>query len=433
MSIKFDNQELVGSTYIPRFVKHESNPDRELNSAELSGEDGSVFISTRWGKKIIKIQGIITGSTQAELEDNIDDFKELLAREEKNLDIEWNGTTRRYVATCSKHEFDRDYFNLLFVPWTAEFVVLSGEGKDTAETTAYDNNINGSSTDYTTITFSLSGSKGPKPTILFTISGVALVGTTFGLEIKNEDTGDRIIHTDIGNWTDSKLILFDYVNKIVKNNFDGNYISREFYGSFSKFKIGTNKLKIKMGDISCQECVPTQLYLASQTLNSNSKFLAQSFMVPKTDDTFLGLSLLGYKVGNPGTLAATIHADSGNKPSGAPIATINFPAAGFGTGVTPSFITKYAASKYSLKANTKYWIVLDPSVSSGVDASNYFVIFTANSDVYNKGNLAISTDSGSTYTQNLNDDLDFKLLFGGTNPGITGIMNVLIKYYKTYL
>ena len=54
MSIKFDNQELIGSTYIPRFVKHESNPDRELNSAELSGEDGSVFISTRWGKKIIK-------------------------------------------------------------------------------------------------------------------------------------------------------------------------------------------------------------------------------------------------------------------------------------------------------------------------------------------------------------------------------------------
>ena len=430
-SVKFDGTEIIGSTYIPRFVKHESNPDREINAADLTGEDGSVFISTRFGKKIIRLQGIITGSTQAELEDNIDDFKELFAREEKNLDIGWNGTTRRYVATCIKQEFDRDYFHLLFVPWTAEFVVLSGEGKETTETTAY-NDVVVSTGDYASITVPFLGSKGPRPTIRLTLLNTP---TTFpaevlGAEIKNNDTGDRLIFTKNSSWDESEYVEFDFVNKIVKCNFDGSLSSDEFYGAFSKFKIGNNSLKIKFGGISCQECVPAALYQGSDTIKADTKRISQSFMVPKTDTTFKGLSLLGYRTGTPADLKAEIYADSGNAPNGSALATITFPYADFGTSSIADWITKYAASVYTLTADTKYWIVLYVG-TGGADNSNYYTIYTAGADTYLKGNLATSTDSGSSWTQNLNDDLDFKLLFGG-GAG-SAYATCLIKYYKTYL
>lgn len=430
-SVKFDSQELVGSTYIPRFVKHESNPDREINSAELTGEDGNVFISTRWGKKIIKVQGILTGSTQNELEDNIDDFKELFAREEKNLDIGWNGTTRRYVATCIKHDFDRDYFNLLFVPWTAEFVVLSGEGKDTTESTAYNDTIV-SSGDYASVTVPFLGGKGPRPTIRLTLlnTQTAFPAEVLGAEIKNNDTGDRVILTKNSSWDGTEYLEFDFANKVVKSNFDGSLGNNDFYGSFSKFKIGNNALKIKFGGISCQECVPAALYQASDTIKADTKRIAQSFMVPKTDTTFKGLSLFGYRTGTPGDLKAEIYADSGNHPTGSALATITFPYEDFGTSSIADWITKYAASVYSLTADTKYWILLYVG-TGGADNSNYYTIYTAGADTYLKGNLATSTDSGSTYTNNLNDDLDFKLLFGGGTGA--AYATCLIKYYKTYL
>ena len=124
-SIQFDSTELRNTTYIPRYVKHESATERELNILELARDNGSVLVSERRGIKRITLQGILTATSEAGLESAIDTFKELFSREQKNLDISWNGSTRRYVATCSVHTFDRDFFHLLFVPWTAEFIILT--------------------------------------------------------------------------------------------------------------------------------------------------------------------------------------------------------------------------------------------------------------------------------------------------------------------
>ncbi len=114
--IQFDSVEILNSTYSPRFVKHESAAERFVNSLQLAREDGEILISANYGKKKITLSGILLGTSKNDLESKIDIFKELLSRQEKNLDIDWNGITLRFVATCVSHNFDRDHYNINFVP-----------------------------------------------------------------------------------------------------------------------------------------------------------------------------------------------------------------------------------------------------------------------------------------------------------------------------
>jgi hypothetical protein len=100
----------------------------------------SASSSERYGAKTIKLQGTIKGSSQTDLESKVDAFKELFSRPQKNLEIDWSGGTRRYIATCQHHEFDRDYYHLSIVPWTAEFIAPSGVGQDTSTTEPSDAN-----------------------------------------------------------------------------------------------------------------------------------------------------------------------------------------------------------------------------------------------------------------------------------------------------
>ena len=138
MTITFDSVDITTNPYVPRFIKHETVPEELLSLMELAREDGSIIIADKYGVKHITLQGVIYGSTQADLETKIDTFKEVFSRKAKNLDVDWAGGTRRYVATCMSHKFNRDYFNISMCPWTADFIVPEGVGKDTSLTATID-------------------------------------------------------------------------------------------------------------------------------------------------------------------------------------------------------------------------------------------------------------------------------------------------------
>lgn len=146
-SIQFDGTEILTSAYIPQFMKHETVADRDLMLIQLAREDGNILVNERYGQKTITLKGTLTAASQAALDDAIDAFKELFSRPQKNLDISWGATlgTLRFVATCKEHSFDRDYYNIAAVPWTATFIIPSGVGKDTVTTNAL--NAAASSTD----------------------------------------------------------------------------------------------------------------------------------------------------------------------------------------------------------------------------------------------------------------------------------------------
>lgn len=439
-SIKFDSTEIRTTTYLPRFVKHESAPERQITALPLAREDGSVLVAERYGTKRIVLSGILTGTSQANLEANVDSFKELLSRPEKTLEVDWNGSVRDYVATCDRHDFDRDHFHLLFVPWTAEFVVLSGEGKDPATTAALTDEALTTTTPATS-SFAMGGSKPARPVI--TIQGNSFPANAKGIEYKNTDTGERIVVTRLDSWGATKSVVIDCLLKKVTDNIAGTpFLEGVFYGTFPSFKIGTNNVKVSVGDIVNQETAETVAAtgLSFDPIDATTDRIAQSFSVPYDDDTFEGLRIGIAKVGTPGTLTWRIETDNGGKPSGTLAdAGAHGTVTAAEVSTTPGYLVVYPASAYSLKANTTYWIVLYAAAT--LNGSNLYEIgigdYAASPLVFTRyargSDYQTSTDSGSTYATVVGGgkQMVFKILYGG-KAGTSAVKHS-VSYTKTYL
>lgn len=437
-SILFDSTEILNSTYSPRVIQHESIPDRLITMLPIAREDGEVLIAERYGRKTIIVRGTLSAADSDALEAAIDSFKELFSRSESNLDISWNAGTRRYVATCTRHEFNRDHFNINFVPWVAEFVVPSGEGKDTSTTTAVSAEALSvvPATPYDDTTVTISGGKPAKPTITF---GGADFASIKGIEYKNTDTGERLIVTYPGDWSaggdeviincEDKTVVGDVVDSVSK--------PLNFYGVFPEFPIATNNIRVQLGGIVNQKSNDDAASEAVNTLvlNATTRYGAQSFQVPYTDGTFQGIVAVLKKTGSPGSITWRIETDDGGEPSGtladgSATGTILASAVGGSYG----YVTSYASNAYELDANTPYWLVIRTAGTSG--GSYYDMGALAESaSLYPRGRGKFSVDSGTTWSDmnssGVKMDFLFRVLFGG-GTATEGCTHT-VEYKKTYL
>jgi hypothetical protein len=365
-SIKFDTVELVNTTYIPRFVKHESSPEREMVLLPITRQNGSVRVSSRYATKIITVKGIISGTSQADCESKIDIFKELFSRLDKNLDIDWNGSTRRYVATCQRHEFDRDHFNLLYVPWTAEFVVPAGIGKDTTETSLYDTAaITATST---SIVLTFTGSAPSKP--IFTID-MTTVGSAQVVELLNFDTGEYM-KID-GPFTNGDQIIVNCLTLAVTKN----GTAYPFRGVFPNFIIGANNFRFILigdGDNENQYQYNND---GSQSVNydygSGLPFQAQSF-IPTESGYIDKLELDVNKNGTPGGYMNFIIAEDNNGIPASDLSLNSYQIDDAAVPVGHAFTEApfVSGTKKFVTAGKRYWIVLNPNQATGTDISNFF-------------------------------------------------------------
>lgn len=437
-SVQFDSTEILNSTYTPRFAQHESAPDRVLDLAPLAQEGGSVLVSERYGEKRIVVQGVLSAASAAALEAAIDSFKELFSRIEKNLDISWGGSTRRYVATCVRHTFNRDHYNINFVPWTAEFVVPSGEGKDTTTTTPNEAEALSvtPSVNYDTTTVVIAGSKAPKPTITFAGADFASIK---GMEYKNEDTGERLIVTYPGDWSaGGDAVVINCDAKTVRGDVvDGVDKPLNFYGIFPRFAIGTNNIRLTLGGIVNQKSTEESVADISGNLNmiTTNMWGGQSFQVPYTDGTFQGIILGIKKASSPGTITWRIETDDAGEPSGT-LADANATGTILASAVGTSYgyVKSIASAAFELDANTPYWLVVK---AAGVDATNKYQYGHLGEDdsAYPRGRGKFTTDGGTTW-QDLNTpgakmDFVFGVLFGGGLA--TETCDHTVAYNKTYL
>jgi hypothetical protein len=431
MSIQYDSTELLNTTYRPQYSKHESAPERFLNSLPLARSDGEALISERYGTKTIYLKGVLTGSSQDDLESKIDAFKELFSRTEKNLDISWNGGTRRYVASCKSHAFDRDFYHISIVPWTAEFTVLSGEGKATSTTTA----LNEHAVTVTTPgsdSFTLTGTKPARPVI--TIKGNNFSGQS-GVEYKNTDTGEKLVFClPTGQFGNTDIVVIDCDARTVKYSNDGGstYITENFYGVFPAFKVGTNNVQITVGDIVNQTSLEASVSdLGSfPLLTATTHRLAQSFSVPYTDATFRRAKLALVKSGTPsGNITVEIQADNGGKPSGSAVTNGSATITPASVSTSAAYVTATFSDRVTLSANTKYWLVI--SAASTVDGSNSYG-WGGTSGNYPGGKYKKSTDSGASYSEpTAGFGLAFKILYG--NAADTSSVKHSVVYTPLYL
>jgi hypothetical protein len=135
---------------------------------------------------------------------------------------------------------------------------------------------------------------------------------------------------------------------------------------------------------------------------------AQSFQL-STAAKVKGVELyLKKNAGTPTDITVRIETETSSKPSGT-LADTNL------TATIPAFTTtsygwitvEFANASALLTAATKYWIVV--KIASGPNDQNYAWAADGSSPTYSSGNMATSTDGGSTWTADSAKDAYFRL------------------------
>jgi len=447
-SIKYDSVELVNATYIPRYAKHETAPERIINSMKLARQDGEVIIDDTFGVKYVDIHGTLKGSSQSDLESKIDDFKELINRKDKNLDIVWAGGTRRYVCRSISHDFNRDFFHLLHCPYNIRFLVFEGIGKDITSTTALnDTGITVASTQ-NVVNFSGSYKSKAKHKITITTRGNADV-----LKIENEDS-DEYMEVNLDGFSNGDYVEIDEENLTVKKNGSTDI---DYYGKFPSVELGNNNLKLTISGngYTLDQNYEDGIILGKIYDNTGtSKFPtdAQSF-IPTKSGRIGKIATQVAKV-DGGSLAGNldwyIHHDDNNKPSTVIVGGYRYqilqadvPASPNAAFIDADYTGAHGDAPFLVK-DTRYWVkLLETSINTS-DASNYYSWVYGTASPYTdgksmaRGNSSENWEDGSSEADESsgisqgNFDKNFKIYIGdGNSPSWSVIWN--ITYIKKYL
>jgi phage-related protein len=230
-SITFDSTSISSGNYTVRRVLHDKATPRDLYLYELTREGGASLVNAEWKPKKIVIEGTIKGATIATLETNIDTFKQLLSGQNKNLDIQYENGTRRYVATVNSITIERDYYHLNYAPFSVEFTIPSGIGKDITTSLYMTQSIILHTLE--NVSFTTTGSAIPKCTIeldFVTASSVSQVSVTIN--------GDKITVSE--TITAGQVLIIDTENKKVTIN----GVEKRYTGLFPRLQLGSNSYMI---------------------------------------------------------------------------------------------------------------------------------------------------------------------------------------------
>lgn len=234
--ITFDNSSLQSTTIKTQEAEHESIDGKDVNIQRFGNRDGGKIVNVVFPPKTITLNGVITGTSIDNLEANIDAFKEVLNRREKNLDIAYASGTRRFKASCKQLKIIRQHYHVTFAEWQAVFVITNppfGTGLDTSSA-----EFTGVGTNFGTFygTFTAQGTKAPMPTIRMNINGHS--GMT-KVQFTNTTTGGSITVEPVGGFTAGDILLINTDDYTVTIN--GTAV--DYTGSFPEFAQGDNDFK----------------------------------------------------------------------------------------------------------------------------------------------------------------------------------------------
>lgn len=210
-------------------IDHNNIPDKDVALLGLANTNASVIPQVGYPSKKITIAGSIIGSSQSDLDSRIDTFKSYFNGKNKNLDITYNGTTRRYIATATAVSIKRSN-KALYADFTVEFVCPKPFGCATAATTAV--NQSGRTLSAYNDTHTFLGTA-PYQLPVITITYAAVAGGAAAVSFGNTANGQGIMVTD-QTWVAGDVLQIDCVNKTVKRN--GTEI--DFLGAFPEFAPG---------------------------------------------------------------------------------------------------------------------------------------------------------------------------------------------------
>jgi len=426
MSVQINSFTFSGDYKIIDLIIDSSTPNA-LNLLKLARKDGAKLISSNFEPKEITIGGMIKGTSVANLEANIDTFKQSTMVIGATLDLDYAGGFRRYIVDCSQCTITRQNFNITYAPFELKYIASDPPFAEEIDSVGGSITLNDlysfhamTSGNYGA-NLTLLGTSKPKPNIKFTLDKPTNLGN---ISFKNLATNTQMdIYTA---WGSGDVLDINTALETVKKNTQ----DVEYEGVFPEFNLGSNEIQINLtsADSLNQYQVISNGYDAIYANN----WSAQSFKIDSTTN-YMKVDLLLSKFGSPDldiSLNVRIETDDSNKPSGTLVhpnatATISSAISTSQEWMTVNF------TPFAMTSGTVYWIKVTPDTMGGSYA-NYYKWHSSGiaGSMYSNGDLAYTTNGGVSWTIYTNEDLCFKIYKSVTEDWS---IDTQLKYTKRYL
>jgi len=232
-------------------IEHTDIPAAVAELMALSDTDGSVIPDINYPSRVVRIGGTIHGSTQADLDSRIDTFKGYFNGKNKNLDIIYSSSTRRYIATKNSVAISRQQ-KALFATFSVEFICTNPFGLDITPTSLI------SQANYTSATLTATptiGGTAPYQLPVFTITIDSLTGAGDYIQISNDNNTQEMLLYGFG-LTAGDVIVVDCVNRTVTIN----DVEVDYIGTFMVLEPGAGSITYTDGFTTRQVDITAEYY-----------------------------------------------------------------------------------------------------------------------------------------------------------------------------
>jgi hypothetical protein len=238
INISYGGVALQNSTTLIDGIAHDQAPSRNLNQLSLARAHGSKLTAAYFGNKVVRITGRILGSSPINCDSLVDAFRLAITGIEANLDIDFNGSTRRYVATVGQTTITRPT-SANFAQFDVEFNCSQPFGFDTASGSLLGATVLTTTGVNTAVTL---GGTAPDQVPIITLlvnSGTGLA--TKAVTITNALTGVGITVTR--TWAAADSLEIDCAALTVKVN--GAIVN--YTGAFPSWAVGAGNIRYADG------------------------------------------------------------------------------------------------------------------------------------------------------------------------------------------
>lgn len=229
-SVAYDGNSIQTANIIVQSISHESIPTKIASTYSHAHANKTTIPFIAYPSKQITLTGVVVGSSVPDLDSRLDTFKSYFNGKDKYLDISYNGSTRRYIATLNAMTVDRTGL-LTYANFTISFIATDPFGQDTAATTAINTTGNTAIPYQPTYTF-LGSAPTQRPVITVTFSAMTGNTTPQSVTVSNNATSQGITVNRV--WSATDVLVIDTVNRTVTVN--GNPV--QFSGAFPEFALG---------------------------------------------------------------------------------------------------------------------------------------------------------------------------------------------------
>jgi tail protein len=232
-SISFAGNSLQTSNIITTDIQHAGLPTKKAQYYALSHANASYLPFVEYPTKPITISGTLNSDNIADMDALIDTFNTYFTAQDQNLDIGYNGTTRRYICTATSMQITRPG-GLAWANFSVGFTCSNPFGMDTSSTTLL--SASGRTLGLYTDTETFGGTAPFQlPIITITLTAVSDAGGGY-ITYGNNTTGQVIAVNR--TWANGDVLVID----CTQNTVTVNGVAVNFSGAFPQFAPGSQVL-----------------------------------------------------------------------------------------------------------------------------------------------------------------------------------------------